>query len=101
MTTNDTHVDVAALAELAHIEIEGSELKEFEAEFPLILDFVKQISAIGVGVTAEPATPTHRNIMREDTNPTPSGTHTEALISAMPLSKDGYLRVKKVVEHGR
>lgn len=93
------NVDIAALAALAHIEVSEAELTELAQELPSILGFVEAITEAGGEVVKEVGE--HRTVMREDGEPTPSGTYTEAIVAAMPNSKDGYLRVKKVVKHGR
>lgn len=92
-------VDIKSLASLAHIDLSPEELESFAHELPAILGFVEQIGEVGGELTKEAGI--LRNVMREDENPTPSGTFTETMVKAMPNSKNNYLRVKKVVKQGR
>jgi len=39
----------------------------------------------------------HRNIMREDSNPTTSGLDTDVIVADMPETQNNYLKVKKIM----
>lgn len=88
-------VDIAKLAHLARIAMTEKEIEELKREIPDIIAFVDQITQAGGEVTKE--TGDHYNIMREDEDPHESGKYTKEMVDAMPNSKDGYLRVRKII----
>jgi aspartyl-tRNA(Asn)/glutamyl-tRNA(Gln) amidotransferase subunit C len=95
-----TDVDVKKLAELARVEVSGEEMEALKKEIPAILSFVEQVQEAHGASTK--ALSKHRNIMREDA-PTVGGAHesgvfTKDMIEAMPSSKDGYLKVRKIIQ---
>jgi aspartyl/glutamyl-tRNA(Asn/Gln) amidotransferase C subunit len=90
-----TNADVAKLARLSRIAIADEEIQELEKEVLEILAFVEQIGDAGGGVTKE--TGEHYNIMREDGEPHESGIYTDEMTAAMPDTKKGYLRVRKII----
>ncbi len=91
----EPHIDVAALAKLARLDVSPEELSRLEKEIPKILAFVETIQTVSGEVT--PEIPEVRNVMREDVDPHESGIHTEVLLAAAPASEDGHLVVKKVL----
>ncbi|PCI89953.1 hypothetical protein COB18_02410 [Candidatus Kaiserbacteria bacterium] len=88
-------VDVAKLANLTRMAVSDEEMKDLEREIPEILAFIDQITQAGGEVIKEPGE--HYNIMRKDENPHESGEHTDELLAAMPDTKNGYLRVRKII----
>lgn len=90
-----THVDVAALARLAKLEVSADELAKLEKEIPEILGFVETIQA--VAADAEHESPAHRNVLREDAGPHETGLHTRTLLDAAPAQKDDQVAVKQVI----
>ena len=89
------HIDVRALAKLARMEVEDSELAKLEKELPAILTFVDTIQAVQVKKTER--NPALRNVMREDAEPHESGMYTEKLLAQAPGSKEGRVVVKQVI----
>lgn len=88
-------IDISALARLARIEVPAEELTKLEKEIPNILSFVATIQkAAG---EAAVRTPSHRNVMRDDTNPHESGVFTETLLSAAPARAGERIAVKQVI----
>jgi len=90
-----TQVDVRALAKLARLDVSDEELARLEKEIPAILAFVEQIQQVSADVV--PESPTHRNVMRDDTNPHESGLYTKDLLDAAPLQRDNQVVVKQVI----
>jgi len=90
-----TDVDVAKLALLSRIAVSDEELAELGREIPEILAFVEQISEAGGELTKDVGD--HYNVMREDGEPHETGEYTEAMLAAMPNTKDGYLQVRKII----
>lgn len=91
-----TDVDIKKLAELSRIAVSDEEMKQLEQEIPEILAFVEQITEAGGDVSKE--TGEHYNSMREDGEPHESGKYTKEMLDAMPDEKDGYLRVRKIIQ---
>lgn len=90
-----THVDVAALARLAKLEVSADELAKLEKEIPEILGFVETIQAVAAEAGHE--SPAHRNVLREDAGPHETGLHTRTLLDAAPAQKDDQVAVKQVI----
>jgi len=91
-------VGIAKLADLSRIAVSDEEIKKLEREIPEILAFVDQIKEAGGEITKE--TGDHYNIMRKDENPHKAGMYTTEIVDAMPDSKNGYLRVRKIITQG-
>lgn len=88
--------EVEDLAELARLELTTEEKNGLLQDMQGILEYIGQIeSAPKSDMSSEFA---QRNIMREDENPHESGIYTERIIAQMPDSKDGFLKVKKILE---
>ena len=98
--------EIKKLADLARIEMKDEEVESLRSEMDAILDYVKLIqqfhsdesfpkgkveegSDIEVGQL--------HNIMREDENPTESGTYNKELIAEFPKKEGDYLKVKKIL----
>ncbi|PCI30687.1 Asp-tRNA(Asn)/Glu-tRNA(Gln) amidotransferase GatCAB subunit C [Candidatus Kaiserbacteria bacterium] len=92
-----TDVDIKKLAELSRLSIGDEELKQLEQEIPEILEFVDQIKDAKLAGT-EKEVGEHYNIMREDGEPHETGKYTKDMIDAMPDSKNGYLKVRKIIQ---
>ncbi len=91
-----TDIDIKKLAELSRISVSDEEIKQLEQEIPEILAFVEQITEAGGEVSKE--TGEHYNSMREDSEPHESGMYTKEMLDAMPDEKNGYLRVRKIIQ---
>lgn len=89
-------VDVKKLGELARVAVPEHELKELEKEIPEILSFVEQIQNAGGELKKE--TGAHYNILRDDGEPHESGMYTDDILAEMPDTKDGYLKVRKIIQ---
>jgi aspartyl-tRNA(Asn)/glutamyl-tRNA(Gln) amidotransferase subunit C len=89
--------DIEKLAKLARIQLMDEEKKKLLKEVDPILDYVTQLKEVSSKVEGTPKAGEHRNIMRDDTNPTESGTNTEALVAEFPEKKGDYLKVKKIL----
>jgi len=92
-------IDVSALARLARLDVPDEELAKLEKQIPDILSFVATIQKAAGEVTVR--TPSHRNVMREDTHPHESGEYTERLLSAAPSRVGNRIAVKQVIKRGK
>jgi len=93
-----TDVDIKKLALLARIAVDEEEMQELQHDLPEILEFVEKIQQAGGEIIKEVGE--HYNIMREDGEPHDTGAFTQDMLSAMPHEKDGYLRVRKIIDQG-
>jgi len=93
--------EIKKLAELARIEIKKEELDELRGEIDSILDYMSQVSHVAASATRRDEKEIELgpvfSIMREDINPTESGTYSKELIAEFPESEKGYLKVKKIL----
>jgi len=96
--------EIKKLADLARIEIPENELDELGGEMDAILGYVKLIQQFhpdevlpNVNTEEGSVVEELRNVMREDANPTESGTHSKELIAEFPESENNYLKVKKIL----
>ncbi|GMU74467.1 MAG: hypothetical protein AMXMBFR44_6640 [Candidatus Campbellbacteria bacterium] len=87
--------DIEKLAGLARIQLSESEKKALEKDFKDILAFIDQISGASVSHEEKQAGTPH-NVMRPDMDAHEGGVYTDALLSAAPESKDGYVKVKNI-----
>ena len=89
--------EIKKLAELSRIEISEEEAEALVKDIEPILEYVGQVKEIAgemdEGVQLGPV----YNVMREDKDPTPTGTYSKELIAEFPESQDGYLKVKKIL----
>ena len=96
--------DVKKLADLARIDMEEKEMEEIAKDFDAILAYVGQIKEASKLIPGEqdismkkPEDYFLHNIMREDVAVNSRGEYTERIISEMPDTQDGYLKVKQIL----
>lgn len=89
--------DIDTLATLARLDIPTEEKESVLRDLDSILKYIDQISL--VRVPDETEIPTLRNVMRKDEHPNSGGTYTEKILAEIPHSKDGYLKVKKILSY--
>ena len=95
--------EIKKLADLARIHIEEREQEKLAGEIDAILGYVKLVyqfhsdNTSELGQKEKTENDSLRNIMREDENPTESGTHSKELLAEMPKTEKGYLKVKKIL----
>lgn len=91
------------LSKLARINIKDEELLELSKDINSILDYVGQITQIDPSTTelrsgyGAGADKNLINIMREDKNPHKGGEFSDDLLKEAPDTKDGYVKVKKIL----
>lgn len=90
---------VAELAALARIEVPQERLAGLAREFGGIVAYIDQLQRLPGAADAAPAVPPLRNVFREDADPTPSGTWTEAAVAAFPQAEGNALSVRKIIAH--
>lgn len=89
--------DVKKLADLSRIEISEDEIESLRGEMDSILEYVGQVKGVTGNSKSEIEIGSNYNVMRDDTNPTESGTYTKDLLSEAPAIEKEYIKVKKVL----
>lgn len=88
---------IEKLAELAKIELLEEEKKKLGGEIEAILKYVSEICSIRIDKKTVASLDAHRNIFRVDEGPNETGALTEVLLEEAPRTKDGFIKVKKVL----
>ncbi|HEY4493094.1 MAG TPA: Asp-tRNA(Asn)/Glu-tRNA(Gln) amidotransferase subunit GatC [Candidatus Paceibacterota bacterium] len=96
------------LASLARIAMPDNELEELRSQLDEIIGFVGEVQkadttslklrGASTSSVGEVALPELRNVFRDDGVPHETGKFTRDIVANFPDSKDGYLRVKKILE---
>lgn len=89
---------VKKLADLARIDITEEDAAELKGDFESILSYVDQIDKV-VAKDAGGGIPNHRNVLRADEEMHDKGVHTDDILDQAPETKDGYIKVKKVLDN--
>jgi len=89
--------DIKHLASLARIRLEDSELEQFEAELPAIVEYVSAVKSIVEDGDTQPNTGVRPNVFREDEVVNEPNQFTEDIISQMPHADGRFLSVKKIL----
>jgi aspartyl-tRNA(Asn)/glutamyl-tRNA(Gln) amidotransferase subunit C len=88
--------DVEKLAQLARIELPESEKEGILNDLKSILGYIDQIEKADVSGVKE-GEYLLRNVMREDVNPHETGVNTKEILTEMPESQDGFLKVQSIL----
>jgi aspartyl-tRNA(Asn)/glutamyl-tRNA(Gln) amidotransferase subunit C len=94
-------IEIENILKLARIEIDEKEKKEIEKDFFSILKFVEKIEKVKTEGVKPMSYPIEvYNVMREDkkTNDKNQIVNSKKLISAAPETKDGFVKVKSILE---
>jgi aspartyl-tRNA(Asn)/glutamyl-tRNA(Gln) amidotransferase subunit C len=95
--------DVEKLAQLARIELSGSEKEALLGDLKSILGYIDQIEKVtiqGVGPLNQDSGVRPlwlRNVMREDKEPHETGINTNEILESMPSEQDGFLKVQSIL----
>lgn len=89
--------DIKKLASLSRIQLSEEEEKKLLKEVDPILGYVAQLKEVTSVVGEAKVAGEHRNITRDDMNPTESATYTEAIVAEFPEKDKNYLKVKKIL----
>jgi len=88
--------DVEKLAELSRIDISDEEKGMLIKDLDAILGYVSEVHEVAAS-EVEPEVGKLHNVMRVDENPHKSGEFTKEIIEEAPDTKDGYIKVKKIL----
>ena len=93
-----TKKDVDKLAALSRVEMTDTEKDGILHDLESILGYVSEIQEVATEeAPVEERIGVLRNVMREDADPNPEGTHTKEIIASAPKSKGNYIKVKKIL----
>lgn len=98
VTTMASREDVQKLAGLARVAVADADLDTFAAEFESILAYVGKLDELTID-TQERVVPVVHNVLRDDANPTPAETWTDAIVAQFPQKDGNSLAVKKIISH--
>ena len=93
--------DIKKLADLARVDMDENEMKEIGDSFGPILSYVGQIKEVSESLDKDsqyqevPDEPI--NIFREDIATNKRGEFTEKILSEMPDTEGGFLKVKQIL----
>lgn len=95
--------DVKKLADLARIDMSEEEMAEIAKDFEPILAYVGQVQEALKGSARQdlaekkPEDYFLHNVMREDVATNIRGEYTDKILSEMPDTQDGFLKVKQIL----
>lgn len=90
--------EIEKLAELSRLRLTEEELTQYQTELSSILDYVSHIQEVSDDVPAlTPEDVSVANIFREDEATHEPGQYTDQLLASAPDTKDGYVKVKKIL----
>lgn len=92
--------EIDKLSALSRIDMSLEEKKEIQKDLENILGYVSEIQSVVVDSKESPEDQVGmlRNVMRADVHTNKEGEYTEKMIKSAPNSKNGYIKVKKILE---
>jgi aspartyl-tRNA(Asn)/glutamyl-tRNA(Gln) amidotransferase subunit C len=96
--TKKSYFDIQSIAKLARIKVDAEQERELHESITKVLSFVDQIREADVpDVEPKDFFRLTKNRLRADEDPIEPGTYTDEIMRVAPDSKDGYLKVKKII----
>lgn len=92
-----TPEEIEKLATLARMELSADEKASLVTDMQNILGFIDSIKEADVEMNAEARLGSVANVFRADENPHEGGMHTDTVLAAAPESKDGFVKVRKIL----
>ncbi len=93
-----TKGQVEYLASLAQLELTRQEMEKFASQLTSILQYVNRIKDVELSDDVQ-RNFNNVNTFRNDDNPHKAGEHRDAILEAMPETKDNLLVVKKILNN--
>ncbi len=91
-----TNKDIQVLAELARLEVSSDECEAYAQDFNGVLSYIDTLSQVDVTLGGQDSY-VLSNVVREDELAYEPGEFTDLLLKEAPDSKDGYLKVPKIL----
>ena len=91
--------NIKKLAIMARVDMDEKEMEEVALSFDSILSYVGQIQEVSDSsiTSANIVSSTPVNVFREDMVTNTPGSYTDKIVSQMPDSQDGFLKVKQIL----
>lgn len=90
--------EVKHVASLARLRLSDKERKKMQKDLSSILDYIETLEEVDVsGVEIESVPKKLKKISRKDEPRPVSKEERESLVESMPKTKNGYLKIKKVL----
>ena len=90
--------EVKKLADLARLSLQGEEVEQYRNELSEILSYVSHIQEMELSDNvSEDDTAFEADLLRVDEGAHEAGEYTEALLQEAPQTKDGYVKVRKIL----
>lgn len=89
--------EIKKLADLSRIELKEEEIEKMCGEIDAVLEYVGQIKSVSGEAGEKIEFGQVHNVLREDKDPTESGTYSELLVAEFPEKEKGFLKVKKIL----
>lgn len=90
--------EVERIAQLARLRLTPQELKRYQKDLSLILDYIGQLKKADVeGVSPTSHSVAVENVMRKDEFHMAESVRAHKLVEAAPLQEDGYIKVKAIL----
>jgi len=91
-----TNKDIQVLAELARLEVSSDECEVYSQDFDGVMSYIDTLSQVDVTLGGQDSY-VLSNVVREDELAYEPGEFTDLLLKEAPDSKDGYLKVPKIL----
>jgi aspartyl/glutamyl-tRNA(Asn/Gln) amidotransferase C subunit len=93
--------DIKKLADLSRIDMSETEMQEIAKSFDSILAYVGQVQELsnsnGKDDNGKSEDYFLHNVMREDIATNKAGEYTEAIMTEVPETQDGFVKVKQIL----
>jgi len=96
-----TKQEIQHIAKLARLELSGKEIEKYRKEFSAILDYVGKLGEIEAEIsdlTPSPYSMEITNVMRKDQVNAKHKESNAKLLELIPEMKNGYLKVKSILQ---
>lgn len=90
--------DIEHLASLARMRLTETELEQFAAEIPAIVEYVSAVKEIAEDTDTEPNPGVRPNVFRLDEITNEPNQFSEDILAEMPHSDGRFLSVKKILQ---
>lgn len=93
-----TKEEILHLGRLSRIKMTDEEADAFKTEIDSILEYVGAVDRLVDSGDLKKVPGAVHNVLRDDAVLNEPGTYTKDIVAAFPLSRDGLLKVKKILD---
>lgn len=87
---------IKKIAAMSRLHVADEKLEALAQDFDAIISYIDQISSVDVGDISA-FQPRIKNVMREDDDEYQAGQFSSDILANAPDTRDGYIKVKKVL----